>query len=80
MKFNKEVLMRSRANEIAQTLKNMIEEYYICECVPDDWEGRSENLIGLQENILEIMKHPRKNKELIYFLRELDSSYKSSSY
>ena len=75
--MRKEDLIRSSCVDIAHALRNIIEEQRTENKIPFvvGWEERTNNLKALEDNIKELYKHPRKNKEILYFLNELASSY-----
>lgn len=75
--MNKETLVNNRCVDIAHALRNIIEEQRKENEIPFvvGWEERTNNLEVLEDNIKELFKHPRKNKEILYFLNELASSY-----
>lgn len=68
--MKKEYLMRIRAAEIKQELKNKIITEYERNDIPGlngfklTWEELSRDTELLEEEILEIMRHPKKYKKL----------------
>lgn len=75
--MKKEDLLRTRATELVHMLVNLTEEQSIQNLKPFvvGWEENKKDLQPFIDNIEEILKHPTKNKHLIYLLTNLLISY-----
>ena len=75
--MKKEDLLRIRATEIVQMLVNLTEDQNKQNLKPFvvGWEENKKDLQPFINNIEEILKHPTKNKHLIYLLTNLLISY-----
>lgn len=77
--MNKEDLIRVRAVEIANQLCNRIKTNNDNNEKPfapgwSNWEDITKHRIELAENIMELYKHPRKNKVLLEYLNAFAES------
>ena len=77
--MNKEDLIRVRAVKIANQICNRIktnndnnERSFVCGW--SDWEDITKHRTELIENIMELYKHPRKNRALIEYLNAFAES------
>lgn len=75
--MKKEDLLRTRATEIVHMLVNLTEEQNKQNLKPFvvGWEENKKDLQPFIDNVEEILKHPTKNKHLIYLLTNLLTSY-----
>ena len=77
--MNKEDLIRVRAFNIADQICNRIKTNNDNSNRPfifgwSDWEDITKHRIELTENIMELYKHPRKNKVLLEYLNAFAES------
>lgn len=75
--MKKEDLLRIRATEIVHMLVNLTEDQNKQNLKPFvvGWEENKKDLQPFVDNVEEILKHPTKNKHLIYLLTNLLISY-----